>query len=319
MLTERAFKQGSLCVAGNINRDVKAAPLAPGEYLFRDGETSVSNVIETIGGGGANSACAAASLGAAVTFVGRLGADALGDRLERTLKQVGIASHPARDKAHPSGTSIALAFESGHRHFISCLPSSRALTFRDIKLKTMTARRHLLRADVWFSDAMLQGGNKRLFQAARRAGMDVSLDLNWDPHWGRASRNEIKARKQAVRTTLPWVNLVHGNVRELTEFAEAADMNTALHRLIEWGAAAVIVHLGEKGAGYYDRDSFTIEPPAKARRQVNATGTGDVLSVCMMLLHRHKEASIPERLRLANQIVAQFMEGKRQFIPVLAD
>ncbi len=33
MLTERAFKQGSLCVVGNINRDVKAAPLAPGEYL----------------------------------------------------------------------------------------------------------------------------------------------------------------------------------------------------------------------------------------------------------------------------------------------
>jgi sugar/nucleoside kinase (ribokinase family) len=149
--------------------------------------------------------------------------------------------------------------------------------------------------------------------------MDVSLDLNWDPCWGRASRNEIQARKQAVRATLPWVNLVHGNVRELTEFAEATELKIALHRLLEWGAEAVVVHLGEKGAGYYDGDSFIIEPPARARRQVNATGTGDVLSVCVMLLHRHKAASIPERLRLANHIVAQFIEGKRQFIPRLAD
>jgi len=304
---------------GNLNRDVKTAPLPPGEFIFHDGETSVASVIETIGGGGANSAFAAAALGADVTFIGRLGADALGDRLERTLKQNSIASQLARDKKNSSGTSIALMFENGHRHFVSCLPSCRALTFRDINLKAMTARRHLLRADVWFSEAMLRGGNLRLFQAARRAGMDVSLDVNWDPQWGRVSRSEIKARKKPVRATLPWVNLVHGNVRELTEFADTKNLATALQRLIDWGAEAVVVHLGEKGAGYYDRNAFIIEPPAKASRRINATGTGDVLSVCMMLLHRHERATITERLRLANKIVTQFIEGKRQFIPQLTD
>jgi hypothetical protein len=39
----------------------------------------------------------------------------------------------------------------------------------------------------------------------------------------------------------------------------------------------------------------------------------------MMLLHRCEQASIPERLRLANLVVAQFMEGQRRFIPPLAD
>src|SRR6266550_1414924 len=178
MLTERAFKAGSLCVVGNLNRDVKAAPMEAGAHLFHDGETPVSQVVETVGGGGANSACAAASLGAAITFLGRLGADGLGDRLERTLREQGIVSQFARDTANASGTSIALSFENGHRHFISCLPSCRAMTFRDLKLAAMTRRRHLLRADVWFSEAMLRGGNQKLFQAARRAGMDVSLDLN---------------------------------------------------------------------------------------------------------------------------------------------
>lgn len=319
MLTERAFRRGSLCVVGNINRDVKTAPLPPGDYLFRDGETTASHIVETIGGGGANSAFAAAVLGADVTFIGRLGADALGDRLERTLKQHDITSHLARDKKNPTGTSIALAFESGHRHFVSSLPSCRALTFNDINLATMTARHHLLRADVWFPDAMLHGGNMRLFKAAHRAGMDVSLDLNWDPHWDCATRREVKARKQAVRDVLPWVNLVHGNVRELSEFADARDLESALDRLVQWGAEAVVVHLGEKGAGYFDGNSLVAEPPANTKRQVNATGTGDILSVCMMLLHRHGKSDVRSRLRLANQIVAQFIEGKQEFIPILSD
>ncbi len=318
-LTEKAFKQGSLCIVGNINRDVKTTPLPVEEHLFQDGETSVDQVAETVGGGGANSAFTAAALGGAVTFLGRVGADGLGDRLARTLKRHRIVSQLARDRVNASGTSLALAFANGQRHFISCLPSCRALTFQDIDLQAMTVRQHLLRADIWFSEAMLQGGNLRLFQAAHQAGMDVSLDLNWDPHWGWASRREIKRRIQLVRTTLPWVNLVHGNVHELTKFAEAPDLESALHRLISWGVEAVIVHLGNKGAGYYSRNSFIIEPPASVKKTVNTTGTGDVLSTCMMLLHRHPNSSMQERLRLANRIVAQFMAGKRQFIPLLED
>jgi 2-dehydro-3-deoxygluconokinase len=319
MLDESAFRGSSLCVVGNINRDVKTAPFAPSESLFRDGETSVNSVIETIGGGGANSAFAAASLGARVTFLGKIGADGLGGRIERTLQQHSIDARLARDAAHPSGTSIALTFEGGSRHFLSCLPASRALTFADLDLSALEGRRHLLRGDVWFSEAMLHGGNKQLFQAARQAGVAVSLDLNWDPHWGRATTSEIRARKQAVRDTLSWVNLAHGNVRELMEFADAPDLDTALRRVTEWGAEAVIVHLGAMGAGWFYQGRLLVEPPVLAQNHVNATGTGDVLSVCTMLLHHLTDVPMSERLRLANGIVSQFIEGKRQLIPALAD
>ncbi len=169
-----------------------------------------------------------------MTFLGRIGSDALGNRLKKTLKQHGIASHVAQDKKEPSGTSIALTFENGHRHFVSCLPSCRALAFKDLNLNAMAACNHLLRADIWFSEAMLNGGNKRLFQAARRAKLDVSLDLNWDPHWGSARQSEIKQRKLTVRESLPWVNLVHGNVSELTKFADTKDLEQALKRLLDW-------------------------------------------------------------------------------------
>jgi sugar/nucleoside kinase (ribokinase family) len=72
----------------------------------------------------------------------------------------------------------------------------------------------------------------------------------------------------------------------------------------------VVVHLGSQGAGFYARGHLHVEPPAPVKAPVNTTGTGDVLSVCMMLLLRHPEMPIPERLRLANSIVAEFIEGQ---------
>jgi sugar/nucleoside kinase (ribokinase family) len=319
MLTESAFAASSLCVVGNINRDIKTAPLRAGPHLFSDGETSVAWVTETIGGGGANSAFSAASLGARVAFLGKVGADGLGDRLERTFKRHGIEARLAKDLGHASGTSVALAFEDGHRHFVSCLPANQALKVADLDLSVLVGYDHLLRADIWFSESMLFEGNKELFQAARKAGRAVSIDLNWDPCWAQASAEKIRVRKQAVRGVLPWVTLAHGNVRELMEFAEAPDTETALRRLNDWGVESVVVHLGAKGAGYYSRGSLFTEPPAPAQTLVNTTGTGDVLSVCMMLLHPRTDVPVNERLKLANRIVAEFMEGKRQLIPPLAD
>jgi sugar/nucleoside kinase (ribokinase family) len=316
---ENIFSGGSLCVVGNINRDLKTSPLPPGDYLFRDGETSVSRITETIGGGGANSAMAACSLGARVTFLGKVGKDELGDRLERALTRHGVSARLVRDRAKASGSSIALAFDNGDRHFISCLPANEALSPDDLDLGALPGHDHLLRADIWFSEAMLFGGNKELFQSARKAGLETSIDLNWDPRWGRAGAGEIAARKQAVRDILPWVSLAHGNVRELTEFADAPDLEGALKRLVDWGAEGVVAHLGSKGAGYFNEGGFLVEPSAPVKARAHTTGTGDVLSVCMMLLHRRTELDMTARLRLSNAMVAQYMEGSRELIPPLAD
>ena len=319
MLTESAFHSGSLCVVGNINRDVKASPLAPVPGLFQDGETPVDWIIESIGGGGANSAFTAAALGGRVSFLAKVGSDGLGARLERTLQKHGVAAYLSRDPANRTGTSLALSYQSGHRHFLSCLPASRALAFDDLDLTGLDGCRHLLRADLWFAEAMLFGGNVRLFEAARARGMSVSADLNWDPAWGHADSATIRARKNAVRNVLPLVDLAHGNVRELCEFADANDLPTALQRITHWGARAVVVHLGKEGAGYYTNGALEIEPPVPAQVQVTNTGCGDVLSVCMMLLNEYPGVGIREKLRLANTVVSEFMEGRRRLLPDLED
>ena len=85
------------------------------------------------------------------------------------------------------------------------------------------------------------------------------------------------------------VDLAHGNVRELCEFTDSPVLDTALRRLTDWGVGAVVVHLGAQGAGFWSGGKLVIEPPSLASKVVNSTGTGDVLSICMILLHGRRQ------------------------------
>jgi len=317
MSEDITFSGPPICVVGNINRDVKVMGVPAAQGILRDGETAVSNIIETIGGGVANSACAAAALGANVRFVGVVGADALADRLREAMRNHGVETFLKRKTGCETGTTVALGFRDGQRHFLSCLPNNRSLTFNDLDLSTLDGCAHLLRADVWFSESMLEDGNRRLFAEARRRGMSTSLDINFDPCWRTGTAPEIAKRKQQLRQVLSLVDVAHGNVRELCEFTGAAELKEALQRLAEWGLKAVVVHMGVEGAGYFTNGELIIEPPDVANNPIQSTGTGDVLSMCMILLHRRDDLSTGQKLRFANRVVRQFMEGQRQLIASL--
>ena len=312
-----SFAGPPVCVVGNINRDVKllGVPESPG--LFLDGETSVSGVVETIGGGGANSACVAAALGASVRFVGKTGNDALGERLGKAMAKHGVTAHLTRDPRCSTGTTVALGFSTGRRHFLSCLPNNQSLSFADLDLAALDGSAHLLRADVWFSQEMLQEGNRRLFAEARRCGSVTSLDINFDPHWSTGSAKEIAHRKELLRGVLEFVDIAHGNIRELCEFTDSPDLEIALGRLTAWGVKAVVVHMGVEGAGYYVDGRLHREPAKPAERVLNPTGCGDVLSMCFILLHHRQDLSIQHKLSHANEVVREFIEGRRSLLPTL--
>jgi sugar/nucleoside kinase (ribokinase family) len=261
MLDESVFHEATLCVVGNINRDIKTAPFPAGDHLFRDGETSISGIGETVGGGGANSAAAAARLGATTVFLGQIGPDAVGEKLESALTRCGVSCRLFKNPDVATGTTINLVFANGQRHFLSWHPNNAGLDFEHLDLTALAGMRHLLRADLWFSDAMLHGGNERLFEKARAAGIAISIDLNWDPKWGHVPAEEIVRRKEAVRHLLPLVDLAHGNVRELNEFADASDLPASLKKLEAWGARGVVIHMGARGAGYFSQGNLTVAPP----------------------------------------------------------
>ena len=155
-----------------------------------------------------------------------------------------------------------MSYQNGCRHFVSCQPNNYALAMDDIDLAMLAGAGHLLRADVWFSEPMLAGGNETLFREARARGLATSLDINWDPPWGSADAAAIARRKQSVRQILPWVDLAHGNIRELNQFADSNDLDATLQPDHGLGAGAIVVHLGAGGAGYYLGGQLTVVPAA---------------------------------------------------------
>jgi ribokinase len=100
-----------VCVLGSINMDlVVRAPRFPGP-----GETILGGSFATFPGGkGANQAVAAARMGAQVTMIGKVGADAYGEQMRRVLNAEGIdTSNVLETAGTPTGVAVITVAEGG--------------------------------------------------------------------------------------------------------------------------------------------------------------------------------------------------------------
>lgn len=123
---------GRVCIVGSVNMDlVVRAPRLPGA-----GETIAGGPYRTFPGGkGANQAVAAARMGAAVSFVGRVGADAYGTELRSVLSREGVDLTALRATAgESSGVAlITVAEETGENTIVVVGGANAKLTAADIQ------------------------------------------------------------------------------------------------------------------------------------------------------------------------------------------
>jgi len=306
-----------IAIVGNLNLDVKTSLIGSGDGILADGETAVEEIYESLGGGGANTAVAAAQLGGRVHFFGCVGDDDLGDRLEAALVECRISAHLAR-KPTATGRSINLNWDNGCRHFISSLPNNRSLTVGDIGLRSLIESdcRQMLRSDVWFSDSMLAEGNRYLFEQVCSAGIETYMDINWDPEWSTTGNHaRVCSRRQQLRSVLPFVHHAHGNERELQFFTGRENALDACRFLIDHGCGEVLVHRGRRGAASFTAaDGWVEVAAAPVETVVCSTGCGDVFCAAHMLL-----TSLPkmDRLKASARIAAEHLSGMRCLIPRL--
>jgi sugar/nucleoside kinase (ribokinase family) len=306
----------AIAVVGNLNLDLRTSPISPSPAILSDGETSAEQIVETVGGGGANTAAALAALGGKPSFCCAVGGDELGRRLVRFLEAQGVQVHAAV-KNVPTGRSLALTWDTHQRHFVSSLPNTHLLEEADVDLAKLLRRgcRHLYRADVWFAERMLPRGNTSLLRRAREAGMDTSLDINWDPAWAEGPDHpRATERRDWLRSALPFVTYVHGNERELAFFTGAASTADCVRLLREWGAGAVIVHRGARGCAAATGGGWLEVPAVPVSRIVNETGTGDVFTAAFLLAEGQP---LGERLSAGASAAARHLQGTQDFIPPL--
>jgi ribokinase len=230
-----------VCVVGSANLDLVAtaarAP-APGETVLGH------SYAEHAGGKGLNQAVAAARSGANTAFVGALGADEAGARLQHVLESDGI-DHAGVDilDGVPTGRALITVGDDGENSIVVVPGANAAVVVGSIPDALVVLAQLEIPLDA-VADA---------FRLARSAGATTVL-------------NPAPAA-ELPDVLLSLTDIVIPNQHELSLLGGS-------EHLLRRGPRAVIVTLGREGAMWFSATGSTEIPPLPVE-PVDTTGAGD--------------------------------------------
>lgn len=251
----------NVVVVGSLNMDL----VARAERLPRPGETLAGESFATVGGGkGANQAVAAARLGARVSMIGCVGADAYGEQLREALLREGIDCQAvARIEGVSTGVALIVVDAGSQNAIVIVAGGNGRLTpeavvqFDDL----------LLAADVVICQLEVpQATVGHTLRRARALGKTVILNpapatgplpVDWYASIDYLIPNESEA---AALSGVPVSSL---------ETARAA-----AQRLLELGVSKVIITLGAQGSLLADAQGFE-HFPTPCVQALDTTAAGD--------------------------------------------
>lgn len=256
-------KAASIVVVGSANVDL----IIRSGRLPRPGETVVGGEFVSAGGGkGANQALAARRLGAAVTFIGRVGQDAPGTSILEALSSEGIdRTWLSIDPGAPTGVALILVDRQGQNLISVASGANQCLSPDDVH----AAAGAITRADVVVTQLEIPLETVRAaLETARRDGRATILN----PAPAGSLPDDL----------LPWVDWLTPNESEATaltglEVTDSASAIRAARALLERGPRHVVITLGSRGAIMVD-DQGIIEVPPFAVTAIDATAAGDAFT-----------------------------------------
>jgi len=255
-----------IVVVGSANTDlVVRVPTLP-----RPGETVIGGTFASVGGGkGANQAVAAARAGGQVTFVAKLGVDAMGDAAIAAYRADGIdVAHVTRDAATPSGVALILVDEAGENSIAVAGGANDRLLPADVD----RAREAIAAADVLLVQLEVPLETvRRAVGLAREAGTKVLLN----PAPARPLDAALLSGVTIITPNETEAALLTGR-RDIGEHSAAA----AAADLVALGPAAAVITLGSRGAFLAAAGTGLHVPPFPVR-PVDTVAAGDVFNGCL--------------------------------------
>ncbi len=248
-----------LFVAGSANIDLTFRMDEPP----RPGVTSICPYSQGFGGKGANQAVQAARLGAAVTFLGKVGDDAFGPALVQHLAHEGIKiDHLATVPGCLTGTAVILIDRDGQNSIISHAGPNVYVSKDDIENATdEIIHAHMVLATLETPAEALQ----RLFEIARNAHVLTLLNpappVTFPLHILRNVDICIPNESELEALTGRSINTVEGLENAVLD----------LHNL---GPKQVIVTRGEHGV-YFSCGEQRGMLPAEKVKAIDTSGAGD--------------------------------------------
>lgn len=223
------------------------------------------------GGNATNFALQMGALGLRTRLVAAVGRDAFADILRTAYRKRRLETRLRVDPKRRTGTTVALTWVDGRRALLTALGANAALREADVPPTWIASATHVHRAGFWWVPGLQGPPTVRLLRRAHRAGASTSMDISTDPEgWTRL-------HVEAVRSCLPHVDTFFGNEVEVCAVAGLRDPFAAAERLLEFGAAEVVLHQAEAGATWV-REGQRATLPALRVPIDNPTGCGDIFN-----------------------------------------
>ena len=278
----------TVCVVGSANLDLSTYT----DRLPAPGETIHARRFTTgYGGKGANQAVMAARLGAAVTFVARVGDDAFGRDMLAHFRAEGIDTrHVSSTVGVSTGTAVITVDAAGRNTIVVAPGANGSLTATDVE----AARSAIESARVLVCQQEVPAeANLAAMRLAARAGVSVVFNP--------APAGDIPTEAYRLAAVLcpneHETALLTGRAVRTSDDAEAA-ARELLHR----GARSVVVTLGERGCLVVTNDEVTALPAPRVEA-VDTVGAGDAF-VGSLAVFLARGSDLITAARNANRIAA---------------
>jgi ribokinase len=248
------------------------------------------------GGKGSNAAVAAARLGARVAVLARIGDDDFGRMALELWQREGIATqHVEVVAGERSGVAQILVYDGGDNSIAVFRGAGAGLGAAQVAAAqtAIAGARVVMAPNEVPAEATLAA-----FRLARAHGVRTLLNP--------APAEPISDALIAV-TDLLTPN--EGEVRLVAGVADDMTLDAAAERLIERGAAAVLVTLGAAGGRLYRREQPALDVPGWRVEVVDTIGAGDTCTGALAAALADG-MDLPEAVRRANAAAALSVTGR---------
>ena len=246
------------------------------------------------GGAPANVLAANRKLGGKTAFIGKVGQDAFGDFLEKTLSDIGIETQGLiRSKDVHTTLAFVQLDEKGDRSFTFYRnPGADMMLTPEEVDDSLILDSHILHfGAVSLSREPAGSATLHAVLTAKKAGKIVSYDPNYRPLlWGDAAQALTVMREYAV-----FADIIKVSEEELILLTEEEDPVKGAAVLSELGATLVLISMGTKGAFYY-MDGVFGTVPAYDVKTIDTNGAGDAFLGAVHYRLRNKSLAEIRRL-----------------------
>ena len=233
--------------------------------------TDVPARISTRGGGSAaNVAAWMAHDGTPVTFIGRIGTDALGDAALLDLESVGVVTAVTRDPATPTGTCVVIVDPDGERTMLPDAGANDRLSASDVRSFAFETADHLHISGYAFLRAGSRDAAIAALTAARAAGLSISVSAS----------STAPLESVGPAHFLDWVTSTDvglANAAEARVLTGQDDPEAAARAMVAHFTVAVVT-CGARGSVAADRHGGVWSAPAVPGTLVDTTGAGDAFA-----------------------------------------